>query len=382
MKRLTNAALIFALLITAVCGISYFRASGYSSRAGSYMVSLNEIEKLCEQGDTAAAGAAAKELRREISSDKRIPDGQAAVILTGLLCIGFLAGVSIYCGIAVIRPFHRLSGFAERIAGGDLDLPLDYERTDYFGRFTWAFDSMRSEIVRSRACEREAIENHKTVIAALSHDIKTPVASIRAYTEALELGIGSSPEKCRQYTDVIIRKCDEISKLTSDLLTHSLSELEKLKMSPECFDLGVLLRKAVGDISPDGSVRFTEPSSPLEVYADPERVCQIAENLINNAKKYAGTDVDITAERSGDNAVIHFCDYGSGVPDGDMPFIFSKFFRGSNKGQHSGSGLGLYIVKYIAEQSGGSVSARNNGKGFEVSVALPLYDEKLHSLSS
>ena len=59
MKRLTNAALIFALLIAAVCGISYFRASGYSSRAGSYMVSLNEIEKLCEQGDTAAAGAAA-----------------------------------------------------------------------------------------------------------------------------------------------------------------------------------------------------------------------------------------------------------------------------------------------------------------------------------
>ena len=226
MKRLTNAALIFALLIAAVCGISYFRASSYSSRAGSYMVSLNEIEKLCEQGDTAAAGAAAKELRREISSDKRIPDGQGAVILTGLLCIGFLAGVSIYCGIA----------------GGDLDLPLDYERTDYFGRFTWAFDSMRSEIVRARACEREAIENHKTVIAALSHDIKTPVASIRAYTEALELGIGSSPEKCRHYTDVIIRKCDEISKLTSDLLTHSLSELEKLKMSPERFDLGVLLR--------------------------------------------------------------------------------------------------------------------------------------------
>lgn len=378
MKRLIGAVAVFALLLISVCGISLYRASGYTSRAGGYMVSLNEIEKLCEQGDTAAAAEAARALRTEIDAERLVPDGKGTILVTGWLCLLFLAAVSLYCGIVIIRPFHRLSDFAESVAGGDLDIPLEYERTNYFGRFTWAFDSMRREIVRARACEREAIENQKTVIAALSHDIKTPVASIRAYTEALELGIGSSPEKCGKYTDVIIRKCDEISKLTSDLLTHSLSELDRLKMSPERLDLCELLSRAVADISPDGSVKFEKPASVTEVYADAERVCQIAENLINNAKKYAGTDMKITAERSGDMAQIRFRDYGSGVPDEDMPFIFGKFYRGSNKGQQNGSGLGLYIVKYIAEQSGGNVSARNTERGFEVCVSLPLYDEKRH----
>ena len=149
-------------------------------------------------------------------------------------------------------------------------------------------------------------------------------------------------------------------------------------MTPERLDLCELLSRAVADISPDGSVKFEKPASVTEVYADAERVCQIAENLINNAKKYAGTDMKITAERSGDMAQIRFRDYGSGVPDEDMPFIFGKFYRGSNKGQQNGAGLGLYIVKYIAEQSGGSVSARNTERGFEVCVSLPLYDKKRH----
>ena len=71
-------------------------------------------------------------------------------------------------------------------------------------------------------------------------------------------------------------------------------------------------------------------------------------------------------------AEIHFRDYGRGVPDKDMPFIFDKFYRGSNSRQQSGAGLGLYIVRYIAEQSGGSVSCRNTDNGFEVTVSLPL----------
>lgn len=77
----------------------------------------------------------------------------------------------------------KIAGFAENIAQGNFDVPLKYERCNYFGAFTWAFDSMRKEIIKARAAEREAVENNKTVIATLSHDIKTPVASIRAYAE-------------------------------------------------------------------------------------------------------------------------------------------------------------------------------------------------------
>ena len=182
MKKLISAAVLFAVIIITVCGISYFSASDISNRKGSYIVSINEIEKLCEQGDDSAASEAARTLKSELIADARIPEGQSAVLVTGALCLLFLAGVSLYCGIVIIRPFHKLSDFADKLAGGDLELPLVYERTNYFGRFTWAFDSMRREILRARACEREAVENQKTVLAALSHDKKTTVASIRAYT--------------------------------------------------------------------------------------------------------------------------------------------------------------------------------------------------------
>ena len=372
MKGLIKTTAVFIVLIVAVCAGALLHSMKAADNTGSCSVRLNEIEKLCEQGDTASAREATHELRKEIRAEERKDSGQPYVLIIGCISILFVAGVSLYYGIRVVRPFYKLSDFAEAVAGGELDMPLEYERKNVFGKFTWAFDSMRNEIAKARACEREAIENHKTVIASLSHDIKTPVASIRAYTEALEMGIGSSPESCMKYIDVIIRKCDEVSKLTSDMLTHSLSEMDKLKMSPEEFDLGELLADAVTEFSPDDSVRYEKPQYPLMVYADRERVRQIAENLINNARKYAKTDMEIILTDTGEMTEMHFRDHGSGIPPEDLPFIFGKFYRGSNAGSESGAGLGLYIVKYIAEQSGGRASARNTEDGFEVTVSLPV----------
>ena len=372
MKKLIKTAVLFAVLIIAVCSGVLIHSSAGNDQNGRYTVELNEIEKLCEQGDSESAAQSAHDLRLRIAAEERVNNGQIPVLLTGAASLLFIAWVSLYYGISVIRPFHKLSDFAEAVAGGELDLPLEYERNNFFGKFTWAFDSMRNEISKARACEREAIENHKTVIASLSHDIKTPVASIRAYTEALEIGMETSPEKCRKYIDVIIRKCDEVSRLTSDMLTHSLSEMDKLKMSPERFELCEFLAGAVEEFSPDNSVTYHKPPFIAEVFADRERIRQVVENLINNAKKYAGTGMDISVCRRDNMAEIHFSDHGSGIPPEDLPFIFGKFYRGSNAGNESGAGLGLYIVKYIAEQSGGKVFAENTDDGFEVVVTLPL----------
>ena len=289
------------------------------------------------------------------------------------ICLVFLAGVSCYCWFVMIRPFQKLSAFAERVALGDHDVPLEYERTNWFGKFTWAFDSRRREIQRARACEREAVENNKTVIASLSHDIKTPVSSIRAYTEALEMGMDGDPEKRNRYISVIMKKCDEVSKLTEDLLTHSLSDLDKLKMFPEVFELGEYLSEILDDISADrDDVRYEKPLYSVEVRADKGRTAQIAENLINNARKYAKTKIDISVTRDEYMANIIFRDHGEGIPDKDLPFVFGKFYRGSNTSGESGAGLGLFIVRYIAEQLGGEVKAKNCDKGLEVTVSLPI----------
>ncbi len=370
MNRLLTAAIAFALVMIGITAAAVIRGKEKSDPTGGWAVELNEIENLIEQGDTEKASACARELRQEMRrAETAVPDHTVPVMCG--ICLLFLGGVSCYCWVVMIRPFHKLSDFAERVALGDLDTPLEYQRTNWFGKFTWAFDSMRREIQRARACEKEAVENNKTVIASLSHDIKTPVSSIRAYAEALELGMDGDPEKRGRYISVIMRKCDEVSKLTDDLLTHSLSDLDKLKMNPERFELNGFLYEILEDISAGrDDVRFEKPAYSIEVFADKGRTAQIAENLINNARKYAKTDISISVTRDEHMAHIKFRDYGGGIPDKDMPFIFGKFYRGSNTADESGAGLGLFIVKYIAEQSGGEVKLRNCG-GAEVTVSLP-----------
>lgn len=120
----------------------------------------------------------------------------------------------------IIRPFVNLEKYANQIAKGNLDITLGYEKTNFFGAFTWAFDHMKEEIKYARANEERAVNENKAIIATLSHDIKTPISSIRAYAEGLEANLDSSYEQRTHYVQVIMRKCDEVTRLTNDLMLH------------------------------------------------------------------------------------------------------------------------------------------------------------------
>ena len=371
MKRLISAAVLFALALLVITGSAVLRERQNADRTGEYAVRLNEIEQLAAQGSTEKAADCAAELRREMRSAETETDDRTLWLMCGV-CLLFLGGTAAYFGCAVFLPLHRLTGFAERAACGDLETPLEYRRNDLFGKFTWSLDSMRQEIRRARACEQEAIESNKTVIASLSHDIKTPVASVRAYAEALELGMDGDPEKRAQYIGTILRKCDEISQLTDDMLTHALTELHRLHMETERFDLGEAVSSTLADISAGADdLHLENPAAPVWVVADRSRIAQLIGNLVNNARKYAKTDIDVTLTQDADTVCLRVRDYGAGIPDSELPFVFGKFYRGSNAKPEKGAGLGLYIVKYIAEQSGGSVSLKNCAPGLEVTVTLP-----------
>ena len=241
------------------------------------------------------------------------------------VCLLFLSGVTVCCIVSVAVPLRRLSGFAERTACGDLDTPLNFKRTDLFGKFTWALDSMRKEIRKARACEQEAIENNKTVIASLSHDIKTPVASIRAHAEALELGMDSNPEKRAKYIDTILRKCSEVAQLTDDMLTHALTELDRIQIVPERFDLNAALTGILADLSAGrDDIHCQKPDAPAWICADRTRFEQLVGNLVNNARKYAKTKIDIAVSQEADTVSMQVRDYGAGIPDKRKSISYGK----------------------------------------------------------
>ncbi|MBP5379282.1 MAG: sensor histidine kinase, partial [Ruminococcus sp.] len=144
------------------------------------------------------------------------------------------------------------------------------------------------------------------------------------------------------------------------------------------------MESAVREIAAeDDDVHFIHSGFTATVSADKNRIMQITENLINNARKYAQTDITVSMEKLENNVAVRFADSGSGIPDSDMPFILEKLYRGKNCGTQQGSGLGLYIVKYLTEAQGGEVSLRNiPAGGLEVTVSLPLCSsEKVLSTS-
>ena len=262
---------------------------------------------------------------------------------------------------------EKLEKYAGDIARGDMDTPLKVERGNYFGDFTWAFDNMRREIVKARTAEKNAIENNKTVIATLSHDIKTPVASIRAYAEAFEANMDSTPEKRQKYLTVLMEKCDEVTKLTNDLFLHSISEMNKLDIRPERLDLVRFIKEEVSKlfVSEDEAEIILPEDEEVFVDADPKRLLQIFENLKNNAEKYAKTKLEIRLEVA-DSPEIHVRDFGPGIRDEEIPFVTNKFYRGKDVGDENGSGLGLYIVKELMTKMGGDVRIYNKDPGLEV----------------
>ena len=128
---------------------------------------------------------------------------------------------------------------------------------------------------------------------------------------------------------------------------------------------------------------FVSPGFKAEVCADKNRIMQITENLINNARKYAKTQIKVTMSLEQDSVQLIFADSGSGIPDEDMPFIFEKFYRGRNAGNEQGSGLGLYIVKHLTEAQGGKVFLKNRPEGgLEVTVSLPAADKSNRLITS
>ncbi|MDE7479102.1 MAG: HAMP domain-containing histidine kinase, partial [Lachnospiraceae bacterium] len=272
----------------------------------------------------------------------------------------------------IIRPFWKLEVYADQIAKGNFDVELEQERTNFFGAFTWAFDHMREELVYAKKNEEKAIAENKTIIAALSHDIKTPIASIRAYAEGLEAGLDADYEVRERYVQVIMKKCDEVTKLTNDLVLHSLSELEHLEIKEQYIDIAKALESIVSDLE-DGHIVMEKPIPSIKILVDEKRTAQVVENLLNNARKYAPeSDISVWAECSEDGYKIHIRDYGEGILPEDMPFVFDKFYRGKNAVEKTGSGLGLYIVKYIMNRMNGDVLLFNREKGLEAVVVFPL----------
>ena len=268
----------------------------------------------------------------------------------------------------IIKPFEDLKEFASDIASGDLDKPLKMDRGNIFGSFTESFDIMRAELSEAKQKEYEAQRSKMELVSQLSHDIKTPVASIKALGELLEAQ--STDPKTKERLGSIVTKADNIDAMVSDLFTETLTELNDLNVETSEQESRILDR-IIKDADHMDLVTGRNVEECI-IMCDPLRVTQVVNNIIFNSYKYAGTAIHLESHIEDDYLVVSFTDEGGGVSNDEIPMITKRFRRGENAKGKPGSGLGLAIAYELMEKMGGDLEVANADKGLRVRLFFKI----------
>lgn len=300
---------------------------------------------------------------------ERERDRLAAIIIGAFSLLAILsAGYAILLHVSVFRPFKELQSFAANIARGSLDIPLKVRPGNPFGAFTESFDIMREELAAARESEYAANRSKKELVASLSHDVKTPVASIKAISELMLLQ--ANDEKTIKQLNMIYTKAEQINLLVTDMFHATLEEIQQLKVEP-AEQLSNIIEEMIANVDYYGRIR-SDPIPPCAILADESRLQQVFDNVVSNAYKYAGTDITIASRIHDGFLEIDIHDYGKGVAPDELPLLTGKFYRGANAEGISGTGLGLYISYTFLQRMQGELAYRNRDDGFTVTLKLKL----------
>jgi signal transduction histidine kinase len=286
----------------------------------------------------------------------------------------------------VLRPLKALSDGAKRIEGGDLSEPIVHKGKDEFAEVAAAFNHMQESLSEERKKTAAYEEARIDLIAGISHDLRTPLTSVKGYIKGLRDGVANTPEKREQYLSIAYKKACDMDVLLQKLFYFSNLETGHLPLIPGENDLGAFVREfaeSVRDELADQNTKITAEvtSVPHPVLIDPEQMRRVLMNLAENVTRYAKAELpEIKLSVWRENGMEHllFSDNGGGVPDEHLPHLFERFWRGDESrriGSGGGSGLGLYICKYIVEAHGGKIAAKNNG-GLQIRISLPCRKEK------
>jgi signal transduction histidine kinase len=286
---------------------------------------------------------------------------------------------------SMVSRLRELLALSRRVADGDLSARVTVNSHDEIGRLGDEFNTMIQQLDQSRA-QRDRLEaSRRELIAAVSHDLRTPLASIRAMIEALNDGVVSDTETISHYLHTIQNETHHLTTLIDDLFELSQIDAGVLKLHFEPTSLADLLSDALESMAPQaermkvrlhGQVEGTPPRVPL----DAARMQRVLYNLIQNAIRHTPADGSIMLTVRGEPGRVELtvADTGEGIQETDLPHVFDRFYRGeaartrTNRTAASGAGLGLAIAKGIVEAHGGTISAMSApGEGATFRVVLP-----------
>ena len=339
------------------CEVIWVSDSDYLARQNTYLKNGALVMDIIQDG-VIKGKAVWTDAEEEASETERST-------MAKMLTVWGIAAVSgsallIFIYAKYIRPFKRLGKFAGEVARGNLDFPLGVGRNDFFGAFTESFDIMREELKNARAKEAEMQKAKQEMLAELSHDIRTPLATISATCEVLEVK-NPSPDVISK-TEVIRAKAATIDSLISNMMSASLEEVSELRVDASD-NPSVMIGDMIDNLKAAGSINEIGEVPGCLLYFDPLRMEQVIDNIVGNSLKYAGTEVTVEYLKKDNGIIIKISDKGPGVPEEELSLLTQKFYRGQGSSGHPGSGLGLYLADYFMKKMEGAIEFYNASEG-------------------
>lgn len=298
--------------------------------------------------------------------------GEAKIQMLWMLGSVYAAGILLMFIIwyFYIRPFNKLSDFAASVSKGNLDVPLNMDRHNYFGAFTESFDRMREELKLSSEREAAANRSKQELVAEISHDIKTPVATIKATCEVME--IKYKEDDIQEKVSVIKSKATSVEHLIDNMFRATLDDLDELKVTPR-EESSLIIEDMLAGLRFYGTVEQKGSVPECLILVDKLRLEQVIDNIAGNSFKYAGTTLEVEYKSDPDNIRVILSDRGPGVPEKELAMLTTKFYRGSEAAESGkdGSGLGLYLASRFMEKMGGGLDLKNReGGGFTAEIVI------------
>jgi signal transduction histidine kinase len=276
-----------------------------------------------------------------------------AVLGAALLALALAVIVAAYLARRLTRPLAAMETTARSIAGGDLSARVDASHVadDELGSLANAINAMAADLDEARGHER-------AFLLSVSHDLRTPLTSIRGYSEAIADGTVEGMDNRIRAANVISSESRRLERLVADLLDLARLDAHQFSLHPAPVDARPVVVDTVDAFAPSaaeiGVELIVEPGGPVPAQTDPQRLAQIVANLVENALKFATSRVVVAVDATGGSVEVTVDDDGPGIAPADLPRVFERLYTSRTvPGRTLGTGIGLAIVRELARAMGG-----------------------------
>ena len=285
----------------------------------------------------------------------------------------------------IYNPVKEISIAMQNIADGNFDYRLPETRDDEIGQLFGNYEQMRLRLKENAEEKNENEKKQKELVSNISHDLKTPITSIKGYVEGIMDGVANTPEKMDKYIKTIYNKANDMDRLINELTTYSGIDSNKIPYHFHILNISDYFSDCIEEIGLDLESKNIQLNytnlAPADtcVVADPEQMKKVINNIISNSVKYMGHDngvISISIIDDNESVKIEIEDNGKGIASKDIGNIFERFYRtdASRNSLQGGSGIGLSIVKKIVEDHGGYVwGTSKEGEGTCMHFVLRKY---------